>query len=277
MIPGITLGSLVELPRLTASDTATLVAQFETQAKALPGGRGTRPKLPAAIRAALSDAVGKGTALAKANQRRTAGKVPKRTPEQRAADLRIDAGWSGLRDWLRGWRKLGDDATTPSSADAGVVLDDVFGGTEGLKFITLEYEDEWHECDKRLRRVDDVHAATIRALGGVRFITRLHVLQREYGDALGITAVQTPSPTPVRVQKLMLEAQDAARVFIGQVLAYKTAGGASAVKLADHLLAPLGEWQRRAKLSRKPRTPASKKGAAPSRSAPDGKSTSPAS
>src|SRR5436309_2495218 len=119
---------LVQLPKLDASSAQTLGTEVLTAAKPY------NKTLPAPVEDALHDVKHTLDAL----QQAAAKRLPATTADpqrSKAADIALDACWSGLFDWLTGWTKIPD---LPEAAIAATLRDKLY--PEGLKFILLAYK-----------------------------------------------------------------------------------------------------------------------------------------
>ena len=110
------------------------------------------------------------------------------TPAQkRLADTRIDRAWSALYRRVEACSMLPTEEYTDAKEAQGV-LEGFF--SEGLKFLTLPYEAEWAESNRRLQQIDaDADLAkTLTRLAGDLYLPEIRKAHTLYGDILGITA-----------------------------------------------------------------------------------------
>ncbi len=229
------LSDMVQLPKLDAASAVTLVHQLLTlaaQHKKLPTGIEKARKLLAArhkeVQAGLSE--------------RLAGAVgdPRRA---RLADQWEDQAFSALYDLLAGHSKLPD--SEPSAAVARSALATVF--PDGLRFTQLTYAQQWAEANARLERIAaDGLEPLLRQLGGEPFLRNLKKAHREYGEALGVTSPRAAVAAPAApVREPLQRLQAALRQYVLQLIAYVNEDEPTTVELAEALLTPLTEWQRR--------------------------------
>ena len=221
--------NIIQLPRLTAEDTVTLVRQLETAA-------GQARSLPAAVTDALEELKSARDALARELHQRALSASAADGPRAREADRYLDQTWAALRTWLLGWTSL-DDADHANVADAKRIYGALF--PDGLAFINRPYRTEWAETELRLTLIaKEKFGPVLEALGGRAFLQRLRKAQREYGEALAVTASPT-EPTVARVADVMALTHEALRHYIAEVA---VSARRSRAGQAELLLAPVTQW-----------------------------------
>jgi len=105
--------------------------------------------------------------------------------EKRPADIRVDKAWEAL------YSRLDAYASLPSGEHKGAkraaeLLDVIY--PDGLQFLTLPYNAEWAEGEKRLRLIeDDELSEDIDALAGPEFLAEVRKAHTIYGEAIGVT------------------------------------------------------------------------------------------
>src|SRR5262249_24525722 len=131
----------------------------------------------------------------------------------KAADLAIDAVWSGIFDWLTGWSKM---SGLPEAQTAASLLLQLF--PDGLKFVLLAYKLEWAESDTRLLLIKERGLdAELQKLGGEKILKKLHAAHKEYGEAIGIGGA--PAPDIPRIREALDDFVDALRTYVVRVTA----------------------------------------------------------
>ena len=220
--------SMVRIPRVDANHAATLGESVLTAAAAV-----TLPVLLEKPREKLRlEVTGLKTELSAQKSAPTASVTV-------AADRRLDAAWSGLYNVLTGWAKL--PATKPSSAKAGTLLDVAFSG--GLKFAQLAFRSQWAESEARLNALKaEPNATLLRELAAQEFVEEVSEAHRQYGEALGVTAVRPVDEKP-EVRARMEAFAKALRAYILHVTAYGASDEPDAPQIAEQLLAPIIEWE----------------------------------
>jgi hypothetical protein len=171
--------------------------------------------------------------------------------DKRKADAALDNAWSGLHKRLTAWTHLPADAY-PERAEATRLLDTLFA--DGLSFLSVSYEAEWAESDRRLRQIEGERlGSTLERLAGGPFVAEVRRAHAAYGDALGVTGAPRPKPAPVDVATPFNELRAAIRTYVRKAvgLVDDDDGGQSA-ELVQRALAPLDEAK--AKRRRSPST-----------------------
>ena len=256
MSRSLTVQDLVALPQLSGPETVTLCTQLETQAHG--------HKLPGGADEALADVVTSRVALQAAL--RDKGPAPT-SPEVIAADRALDHGWSSLAEWLSGWERLGDEASSPLANKIRVAI-----FPDGLAWLNTPYLAEWSESETRLGKLD-AHHHEIESLGGKPFLARIRKLHAAYGKVLGVTESKKPAPPHPDVRAAMSEAQAALREYVGKVAASASRKRPKTAELVELLLAPVIGWHASKRdRSASPPEPGAAQTTAPA-SPPDGSAT----
>ena len=237
-----TANDLVVLPKLDAISALALGEALTTAAELLLKKHSWKT-LPAEFAKRYQAVVTALTALRSAlvSKGNVSGEDPLRAT---TADQLLDATWSALFDWLSGWAKL---SGSPEAKKAAPILADVFN--EGLKFTQIKYKLEWGESAIRIDRIkSNKHDVVIEALGGKSFLKKLYAHQKEYGEALGLTATSpepSPSATLLSVRDALAGFESALRKYALGVTAYGEDDdkGPEAAALAEALLSPLTQWE----------------------------------
>lgn len=105
--------------------------------------------------------------------------------EKRPADIRVDKAWGALYGRLDAYASLpsGEHKLAKRAAE---LLDVIY--PDGLQFLTLPYNAEWAEGEKRLRLIeDDELEGDIDTLAGPEFLAEVRKAHKIYGEALGVT------------------------------------------------------------------------------------------
>ncbi len=170
-------------------------------------------------------------------------KLPVTAPESdaaREADLAVDNGSRVLNSWLYAWTLM-PEGSHPLLPRAQPLFSLLFG--DGMKFINESHLVEWQESQYRLEAIArDGHGATIDALGGLALLEQLIVVQKRYGEALGIT--RSSEPVPAKRYRAQLEAVgDACREYVGRVALYPDPEIPGSDVLARTLLEPIERWE----------------------------------
>jgi hypothetical protein len=104
-------------------------------------------------------------------------------PDRRRVDTRVDNAWGILLDRLEAFASL-PVATFPKAARARELVDSV---SPDRQWLNLQYNAEWAESDKRLRRIEaEGLQPDIDALAGKEFLSEVRSAHAEYGQALGM-------------------------------------------------------------------------------------------
>lgn len=113
---------------------------------------------------------------------------PQGPTDKRPADRAIDTGWGGLYGRLDNYASL-PEKRWPKAARAAELRDIVF--PDGLGFLTLPYNAEGSESEKRIKRIDDQKlGAEIDEIAGPEFLAEVRQSHADYGVALNITKAQ---------------------------------------------------------------------------------------
>ena len=114
--------------------------------------------------------------------------LPKSAADREAADRRVDAAWEALHARLHAYDELPHDRY-PEVIEARAIVATLF--PDGLSFLTLPYNAEWVESDKRLRAIDEgAMAASLDRLAGAIFLEEARQAHAAYGEALGIATMR---------------------------------------------------------------------------------------
>lgn len=229
---------LVQLPKLDGMAAQALGAEVLAAAK--------DHKLPDAIADALADFESAYRALRTAAAGRLPTTVTGDPNRSRSADANLDACWSALFDVVTGWSKLpGDDLADV----AGDVLAQIF--PEGLKFVLSAYKLEWAESNTRIGIIKDRKLdKNIEKLGALPILKRLREAQKEYGDALGVTAASAAPAATATLRDALSAFNDTLRRYIVCVSASVRAKDPKTGELAQLLLDPVQRWEGSAGSSR---------------------------
>ena len=170
----------------------------------------------------------------------------------KAADVVLDACWSGLYDWLNGWAKI---PGRPEAQTAASLRDQLF--PRGLKFLMLAFRREWAESNTRLLIIEERQLEpTIQALGGATILEALRAAHQEYGDAQGITAIAGVDVAATPIREALSDFMDALRGFVVQAAAMVRRNDTKTEELSQLLLAPIQSWESPAGRGRTPELPA---------------------
>ncbi|MEP7121723.1 MAG: hypothetical protein ABJE95_12465 [Byssovorax sp.] len=224
--------TLIALPRLSGISAARLISELLTAAKA-------EKKLPPFIVPDRDELATTLEALQVELAKRVSGEGED-TPRVAAADWIEDNAYGALFDFLSAWARLPADQH-PESAAATEVLQSVFAG--GLAFLAVRPHNEWQEAEIRNRLIAEKgHDATIERLGGKAFLAHLGVAHKAYGEALGITTVNTVVESPaIRVARDA--AVDVIRGYVLRVAALVRKSDPQSEALSQRLLAPIVNWR----------------------------------
>lgn len=213
---------LIQLPRLSASEAASLIAEMLLIAQ----GRGELPNAIERSRARLEVA---RTELAAALRKMAGGAA---TPSaRRQAERAIDAAWEATYDWLSGWCKLSEEAS-PHRAKARALFALVFG--EAVAYARLPYKIAGAESKERLAAIDrDGHEATFEALGGSAFLAELRRT---------LIAADVSAPGAADAHAELAIAAGALRQYVGRVMSHADPEVAGSEALSEELLRPLARF-----------------------------------
>ena len=159
----------------------------------------------------------------------------------RLADVKIDACWRGMFDWLTGWAKMPD---LPEAEIASSLLSQIYPD-DSLKFTQVAWEVEWAESRNRLQLIKDekLDEPIEGILGGKKILSALRAAHHAYGDALGITEAPTQEEKD-SLREALLELTASLRHYVVQVSATVRRKNAKTAELAAKLLAPITEWEK---------------------------------
>lgn len=233
--------SLVKLPRFTLHDLNALMLQIEAEAGAIVEERKEAGKeLPEFVRKALARVSQTRAELERALHMHRLSREP--SALQRQSDRKMDDAWRAFEAFLKAWCLL-DDGGSPGQAEAQKAYDLVIG--DGMDFLTLPFELEWQETQKRLEILESQKLARpLEEMGGARFLAHLKQAFREYGEALYITSPQ-PAEKPA-VRPLWDAAHGAVRHYFAKVVAMEDPDEPESQLLVRRLLRPILEWRLKA-------------------------------
>jgi hypothetical protein len=135
------------------------------------------------------------------------------TPE----DRRFDGYWGLLRDQIVGWLRIEGE---PEYALAERFVKLLFA--KGITFVTLSYEEEWFESDKRLKLIDDGDLeGDLVKLVHPNVLPKLRTAHAALGEGLGVgdTYVEPPDGQALieALRQLSLAVAKYARILAGTV------------------------------------------------------------
>ena len=158
----------------------------------------------------------------------------------RAADLALDAVYSGISDWCKGFSKLPDALAPGVAAKASRISMALFPNK--LAFTRLPFQLQWSESQVRLEVIQERGLDAVFAeLGGTVFLTALRQAHENYGRALGITQ-ELQQPERAEVRQAIADFRATVSRYVVQVIAFADAGGEQEGETARKLLQPLTEW-----------------------------------
>lgn len=246
---------VIQLPRMRPGDLGTLMLELSTTARgviaeastakaAAKRHNGAAPlDVPDRVVEALDDLDAARPPLIDAIRRETPSDTL--TPEQRALDLKMNAGWRAVRlTFELGAQRAtmaGDEAKAVRCRDAiARVLPD------GLSFIAFVGRPEYTPSDMHLGVLEGECAALCRSLpGGAETMRELRAIHDAYGRAFFITA---PAPAQTEtgpgVGESATEAAAATREYVAAVLGTVRRADPRTRALADRLLSPLANYGR---------------------------------
>jgi hypothetical protein len=235
---------LVQLPKLSAEETLTLVNEIVTEAEGVGG-------LGEPVREALAEVVISRDVLSEAlvTKRRVAaaengGVDPVRA---RAADRSVDNCWGALYDLLFAWGRLEGDSR---AEQARFLRTAIF--PDGLTFLNKPFKEQWADSETRLVLIaEEKYDAAIEGLGGAPFLVAVRASHQEYGEALHVKAKYPGPSEAVDLREPLAAAQDAVREYALQVAASRRRSKPDTVAIADRLLGPIARWVSRERPSKK--------------------------
>ncbi|WP_437563640.1 hypothetical protein [Sorangium sp. So ce542] len=252
---------LVQLPKLDAPSAQALGTEVLTAAKAVLGDRGAARKVPEGVMEAHEDLTSALATLNQAVATRLPSQPTEDTARAKAADITVDAIWSGLYDVLGGWSKVAGlpEAETASSLRAALF-------PRGLKFTQIAYKLEWAESNTRILMIKDGDlGAQLKRLGVGKILDRLYAAHEAYGAALGITSpVEGAEVEVTNVRAALDELVDALRTYVVRVSGMVSKRDPRKTEIAQQLLAPIENWRPAAARGKAAETPAEAPGAEPS-------------
>lgn len=244
---------LVQLPRLDASGAQTLCTEVLSTAKPILADKAAAKKIPEGVVEAYEDLA---HALDTLN-----GVVATRLPlaasadpaREKAADVKVDAIWSGLRDVLIGWSKI---PGIPEAQIASSLRAMLF--PNGLKFTQIAFRLEWAQSNTRIVLIKERGLEPqLKKLGAGKILEQLYEAHREYGEVLGITSpAEVAEPDGPTVREALAELMEALRTFVVRVAGMISKRDPKRTELAEQLLAPIKSWESTAARNRAPEAPA---------------------
>lgn len=225
----ISIGSMVNLPRLNGASAVALGKQLLTAAEAV----GDLPVFIERPRARLAIAV---TALKNAL-------MPKEEVDSGAAvaaDREMDSAWRSFSAWLGAIVDMLDEAF--ADIDKVRALKNMIFG-EGLSFIALSFREEWTQSESRLNAIAEGDYETIiQSLGGGLFLSNLKGAHTRYGEALGIKAPISVTETPA-IRENLDKLSAAMKEYVVKVAAYPDTEEPGSSTLSETLLVPIVQWK----------------------------------
>ncbi|HEU4405489.1 MAG TPA: hypothetical protein VFS43_09385 [Polyangiaceae bacterium] len=236
---------LVQLPRLSAEETLTLIYELETEAEGVEGLSEPVHEALAEVavsREELSEALVRKRRLAAAEG---GGVDPVRA---RAADRSLDNCWGALHDLLFTWGRLEGD---PRAGRARRLRAAIF--PDGLGFLNKPFKAQWADSETRLALLArEGYDVEIEGFGGAPFLKAVREAHHEYGEALHVKARHPGPSESVDLREAVAEAHGAVREYALQVAASRRRSKPETGELADRLLGPLARWVSRERASKKP-------------------------
>lgn len=234
MIRSSAVDSIV-LPRLTAVGALALGKQLIAAAAPYKKDQ----KLPKVVANGLKALHQQWDELAKVLQNLLKPVETTEKTDAQKADRVLDAGYSGLYDFLESRRKLFWRPDATEAADLqGIIY------PTGLKFIQLPYPLQWAESDTRIRSIQENNLdARIEALGGKLYLDEIIAAHAVYGKALGMTKPLQADPEEAPgVRKARDAFADKLKRYWINVEGSVDETDPQTQELADALLAPLKNW-----------------------------------
>ena len=131
---------------------------------------------------------------------------------RKKADYDIDTAWAALqlRTQAASYR---DETRYPAAARAKLLLEQIF--PDGLAFLTLEYEAEWGESEKRIALIDrEKLGDVINELAGPGYLEDVRHFHQIYGDVLGMNAALPTAEATVSLADPMNALRLALTVYV---------------------------------------------------------------
>jgi hypothetical protein len=224
---------LIQLPRFDAVGAVTLGERLMEAA-------GAEADLPPPVRKAKESLEGELANLRAAAAARLASVSAGDPAVVADADRTLDGCWTALYDWLTGFSKLPDGLH--EAREARGLLTDLY--PDGLSFILLPYELEWHQSDLRLGRLAaEPLGERVRALGGAVFLDALSRAHNAYGKLLGLPRpIGAPDSGTPSVGEALEGFVSALRVYALKVTAQVEIEDPETADLSNRLLSPLLHW-----------------------------------
>lgn len=230
-----TVEEMVQLPRMSASDTIALATSLRTRALAAP-------VLPPAISRPLQIMVDELGILFTLAESRIPDSAPNDSRE--LADRILNAAWAALRSWCKGWSLLPYPEHAAQSDAARDLEARIF--PDGLRFTQASFRIQWVESQARIGLIDrEGLVAVVTTLGGAPFLDAVRKAHDEFGRVLGITEVPDDQEGAVYVRDAMDRLISSMRRYVLQVTAYADSGEPDSEALADALLMPIKTWKTR--------------------------------
>ncbi len=220
---------LIQLPRLSGQEAATLIGAILTIAEA------QHASLPAPIqRSAQRLHAAHATLETTLRGGHGSPSDPPAPIARRRAERALDAAWEATFEWLSGWCKLADDG--PHHAAAVDLFELIFPDSHATGM--LPYRIELAESRLQLAAIArEDHDATFFALGGSPFLSHL----RKVHEALEIIVSHA---VVIDCRAQLASAAAALRQYVVRVSSHADSEAAASEALTLALLAPLDRWQK---------------------------------
>lgn len=162
--------------------------------------------------------------------------------DRRAADQALDGAWGGLHARLAAWDRL-SGAAHPEVDRATTLRTTVF--PTGLSFLTLPYDRQWAESQRRLDHIDAGGlAAEMDALCGPAFLTAVRTAHAQYGIVLGITeAAPEPTDVPVSLREPFAAFRNALTRYVQKLVGTLDDEDPAAVRTVKAAVRPLDDYR----------------------------------
>jgi hypothetical protein len=158
--------------------------------------------------------------------------------DQQPYDVALDACWSALAGRIECTSRLPVNRW-PKAFRAAELSKILF--PSGLGFLSLPYEAEWAESERRLKVVAKLNlAADIRDLAGPEFLDAVEEAHAAYGKALGLAPQHPSAPDPrLLVAEPLREVQRSISQYTVAVLAMLDPEDSASTSSVREALAPL--------------------------------------
>lgn len=163
--------------------------------------------------------------------------------DPRLADNAIDSAHAAVSAILEAFTWLPKHVDAQDVADAQHARERLYG--DGLSFLKLPYPEEWAESQKRIKRIQDENLqATLERLCGKQIVAALFTAHKEYGAALGITAVEDPI-VATKVGEPFTNITNAVNQYVRAVIGTVDEEEPETVELATVMLRPVEVYRAR--------------------------------